>query len=134
MVLNKLFINKPSLELINKIIQKLGLKDINDTSEFSILDIERNNAIMNIKLFENDIKNCYIPCKRQKYVNAINNKTIITILRQILKLHDYDLNSKEKFIKGTKYIIYKIISKKEKDKIKKTKKYINNKEITIVFD
>ena len=134
MVLNQLFINKPSLELINKIIQKLGLKDINDTSEFSILDIERNNAIMNIKLFENDIKNCYIPCKRQKYVNAINNKTIITILRQILKLHDYDLNSKEKFIKGTKYIIYKIISKKEKDKIKKTKKYINNKEITIVFD
>ena len=89
---------------------------------------------MNIKVFENEIKNCYIPCKRLKYANEINNKTIITILRQFLKLHEYDLNSKEKFIKGTKYLIYKIISKKEKDKLKKTKKYINNKEITIVFD
>ena len=134
MVLNQLFNDKPPLELINRIIQKIGLKDIHDTTEFSTLDIDRHNTIMNIKVFENEIKNCYIPCKRLKYANEINNKTIITILRQFLKLHEYDLNSKEKFIKGTKYLIYKIISKKEKDKIKKTKKYISNKSVTIVFD
>ena len=89
---------------------------------------------MNIKIFEQEIKDCYIPCKKHKYAGDINNKTIITILRQFLKLHDYDLHSKEKFIKGTKYLMYKIISKKEKDKIKKTKKYISKKEVTIIFD
>ena len=134
MVLHQLFIKKPSLEIINKIIQKIGLKDINDTTEFNTLDIDKNNAIMNIKIFEQEIKDCYIPCKKNKYAGDINNKTIITILRQFLKLHDYDLHSKEKFIKGTKYLMYKIISKKEKDKIKKTKKYISNKPVTIVFD
>ena len=134
MVLHQLFIKKPSLEIINKIIQKIGLKDINDTTEFNTLDIDKNNAIMNIKIFEQEIKDCYIPCKKNKYAGDINNKTIITILRQFLKLHDYDLHSKEKFIKGTKYLMYKIISKKEKDKIKKTKKYISKKEVTIIFD
>lgn len=134
MVLNQLFNYKPSLELVNKIIQKIGLKDIHDNSTFTTLDIDRHNTIMNIKIFENEIKDCYIPCKQQKYVNEINNKTIITILRQFLKLHEYDLHSKEKFINNTKYILYKIISKKEKDKIKKTKKYISNKSVTIVFD
>jgi hypothetical protein len=89
---------------------------------------------MNIKIFANEIKDCYIPCKQQKYANEINNKTIITILRQFLKLHEYDLYSKEKYINSTKYLLYKIISKKEKDKIKKTKKYISNKPVTIVFD
>ena len=134
MVLNQLFNYKPSLELVNKIIQKIGLKDIHDNSTFTTLDIDRHNTIINIKIFENEIKDCYIPCKQQKYVNEINNKTIITILRQFLKLHEYDLHSKEKFINNTKYILYKIISKKEKDKIKKTKKYISNKSVTIVFD
>lgn len=134
MVLNQLFNYKPSLELVNKIIQKIGLKDIHDNSTFTTLDIDRHDTIMNIKIFENEIKDCYIPCKQQKYVNEINNKTIITILRQFLKLHEYDLHSKEKFINNTKYILYKIISKKEKDKIKKTKKYISNKSVTIVFD
>ena len=134
MVLSQLFNYKPSLELVNKIIQKIGLKDIHDNSTFTTLDIDRHNTIINIKIFENEIKDCYIPCKQQKYVNEINNKTIITILRQFLKLHEYDLHSKEKFINNTKYILYKIISKKEKDKIKKTKKYISNKSVTIVFD
>ena len=61
----------------------------------------------------------------------LTNKEAITILRQLLKIHDYDLNSREKFIKGIKYSVYKIITKQDKlFNIKKNK----NKEIVIVFD
>jgi hypothetical protein len=134
MVLNQLFDEKPSLELINNIIKKIGLKDINDSNEFTILDLDINNSITNIKQFEDEIKECYIPCKRNKYVNEITNKSIITILRQFLKMYEKDLISREKYIKGTKYLVYKIITKKDKDFSKKNKKYINKKEITIVFD
>jgi hypothetical protein len=134
MVLNQLFNDKPPLELVNKLVSKFGLKDIDDTTEFTTLDMDRNNTLVNFKAIENDIKECYIPCKRTKYANNITNKNLITILRQFIKIYDRDLFSKEKFISGRKYLVYKIITKQDKEYSKKNKKYINKKEITIVFD
>ncbi len=59
----------------------------------------------------------------------------------MLKAHDHDLYSKERFIKGIKYLVYKIVSKQEKIIKKKTKrkskhKSKNNKskEVLIIFD
>lgn len=134
MVLNQLFTHRPSLELLTKILQKFGISDINDTTtEFTLLDMAQINTLASIKTFENEIKECYIPCKRDKYVGTLDDKSLITVLRQFLKMHDYDLQSREKFIKGTKYLVYHIITKQEKDFIKKSKKP-QKKEITIVFD
>jgi hypothetical protein len=133
MVLNQLFAYRPPIELINKMLPKFGIKDLKDTTEFSFLDMEHINTLSGIKNLENDIKECYIPCKRDKYANIIDNKAIINILRQFLKMHDYDLISREKFIKGTKYILYHITTKEEKDFIKKHKKP-QKKEVTIIFD
>ena len=134
MVYNQLFVKKPSLELLNNLITKLGLKDINDNTEFTFIDMNLINTIVAIKTIENEIRECYIPCKRAKYATNLDNKGIITILRQFLKVHDHDLQSREKFIKGTKYLVYKIITKQDKEFAKKTKKYQPKKEITIVFD
>jgi hypothetical protein len=134
MVLNQLFVHKPSIELVNNLISKFGLKDINDNTEFTKLDMDRNNTLSSIKLIENEIRECYIPCKRTKYLTKIDNKALITILRQFLKIYDYDLYSYEKFIKGTKYLSYKIITKQDKEFAKKTRKNPIKKEITIVFD
>jgi len=122
MVLNQLFNEKPSLELVNKIIQKFGLKDINDTTEFTTLDMDKINTLVNIKPLVDEIRDCYIPCKRVKYASEFNNKTVITILRQFIKMYDHDLSSKEKFIKGTKYLVYKIITKQDKVFYKQNKK------------
>ena len=137
MIINQLFVKKPPSELINKLIKAFGLNDINDTREFSQLDIEKNNTLELLKEFENDLLECYIPCKQKKYINDIQNithKNAINIFRQFLKSHNYDLYSKEKFIKGTKYSVYKITTKQEKEYSKKTKKQAIKKEITIVFD
>lgn len=134
MVYNQLFNEKPTLDIVNKIVSKFGLKDINDSTEFTILDMDRINTLLSFKSIENDIKECYIPCKRIKFASTFTNKSVITILRQFLKVYERDLFSKEKFIKGNKYLVYKIITKQDKDFSKKNKKYINKKEITIVFD
>ena len=134
MVLNQLFVHRPSLELINKILPKFGIKNISDnTTEFTLLDMAHLNTLAIVKTFIDEITACYIPCKRDKYLGELDDKALITVLRQFLKMHDYDLQSREKFIKGTKYLVYHIVTKQEKDFIKKNKKP-QKKEITIVFD
>jgi hypothetical protein len=133
MVLNQLFVSKPPFELVNNIIKKFGLKHINDTKQFSYIDMNKNNTLSIFNSLENELNKYYLPCKKKKYLNNVNtltNKQAITILRQLLKVYNYDLFSKEKFIKGTKYSVYKIISKN--DKIFNLNK--KNKEIIILFD
>ncbi len=137
MVINQLFIKKPSNELLIKIIKAFGLNDINDTSEFSQIDMDKHNTLKIFHTLEKELGDCYIPCKRREYTGNIKNiinKEAVTIFRQILKAHDYDLYSKERFIKGTKYLVYKIVTKQEKSTISKTKKHPPKKEFVIVFD
>ena len=138
MVVNQLFIHKPPIELLNKLIRAFGLNDINDTKEFTQLDMDINNTIATFHTLEKELGDCYIPCKRKEYTDNIKNiiyKEAITIFRQFLKAHNYDLYSKEKFIKGIKYLVYKIVTKHEKSIISKTKKKQNHKkEFVIIFD
>ena len=134
MVINQLFISKPPLELVHSLIHGFGFKKLNDKKEFCYLDMDRLKTLEVFHKLENDLCKYYLPCKKKIYFNDIKtltNKEAITILKQLLKIHDYDLNSREKFIKGTKYSVYKIITKQDKMfNLHKNK----NKEITIVFD
>jgi len=133
MVLKQLFISKPPFDLLNNIIKGFGLKNINDNKEFSYIDMNKLDTLNKFKNLENELNKYYLPCKKKKYFNNINtltNKQALTIFRQLLKIYDYDLHSKEKFIKGIKYSVYKLISKNEKN-FNLTKK---KKEIIISFD
>ena len=134
MVLKQLFISTPPIELLKDIINGFGLKNLNDKKEFCYLDMDNLNTLNVFHTLESELRKYYLPCKQKIYFNNMNlltNKEAITILRQLLKIHDYDLNSREKFIKGIKYSVYKIITKQDKlFNIKKNK----NKEIVIVFD
>jgi len=135
MVVNQLFIKTPPFELITRIINAFGLNDINDTREFSKIDMDKHKTLDYFHTLEKELGEYYIPCKRKEYIDNIKNivyKEAITIFRQLLKTYNYDLYSKERFIKGTKYLVYKIVTKL--DKSKKTKKKIKPKEIVIVFD
>jgi hypothetical protein len=134
MVLKQLFISTPPIDLLKDIINGFGLKNLNDKKEFCYLDMDNLNTLNVFHTLESELRKYYLPCKQKIYFNNMNlltNKEAITILRQLLKIHDYDLNSREKFIKGIKYSVYKIITKQDKlFNIKKNK----NKEIVIVFD
>jgi hypothetical protein len=133
MVVNQLFSEKPSLDLINRYIKTFGLNNIDDTTEFTILDMMQHNTLIQIQMLHNELADIYLPCKKQ-YINNLDNKTAITVLRQLLKIYDHDLLSREKFIKATKYLVYKIVSKQEKIFYKKPNKNIKKKDIVIVFD
>lgn len=135
MVVNQLFIIKPTQDLIIKIINTFGIKDLKDNHEFSLLDMNNVETVKKLKELESDIKKYYLPCKQKIYLENWNYKTCITIARQFLKTIDYDINSREKFINNKKYLLYKLITRQEKeqDKIKKEKK-TKKKEVIITFD
>lgn len=43
------------------------------------------------------------------YLKNIDEKRAITILRQFIKIHNYTLMSKEKYVKGKKNLFYQVI-------------------------
>lgn len=138
MVVNQLFIIQPTKELINKILSFYGLTSLKDNSEFTLIDMINHNTLENFKKSKIEISNYYLPCKKDTIFKNLTNKKCITITRQFLKTVDYDIVSKEKWISNKKYLLYKIISKDEKEKLKearkeKEKKKKNN-EIIITFD
>ena len=142
MIINQLFTSKPPIELLQTLIHGFGFKKINDKKEFCYLDMDRLSTLEVFHNLEFELSKYYLPCKKKIYFNDIKNltnKEAITILKQLLKIHDYDLNSREKFINGNKYSVYKIITKQEKIfnihkiKNKNTNKH-KDKEIVIVFD
>lgn len=135
MVLNQLFVVKPTPEIIFKIIHFLGLENLDDRNQFTILNMNENETVK--KYFKNNIEinGYYLPCKRKDF-KSLTNKNCITIARQFLKTIQYDIVSKEKYINNKKYLQYKLISKQEKeDNIREKKeKEKRDKEIIITFD
>jgi hypothetical protein len=153
MVINQLFISKPPIELVTKLINAFGIKNINDSSEFSYIDmnINRNSnspgsePISIISNLQKELSEYYIPCKRKIYFDMSGNsgnsgnidnieqsKSLITILRQLLKLYNYNLSSREGYINGIKNMIYKIVVNTKVKKIRK--KRLPRKEFVINFD
>ena len=108
MTINQLFKNKPPLTLINEMLQGYGLENINDSKTFSRKDLENLKTIDFMNQFSKKLYDYYLPCKKKIYFKNITSKTCITILRQCLRIYNYKLNSKEKYIKSEKIIIYKI--------------------------
>ena len=100
MPINQIFNKKVPIKLINELINIIGIKDLDDTREFYYSNIESKICDINEKLVE--LKPYYIPCKRKIYFNELDNKKIVTILRQVVKLYDYIVVSKEKYIKDKK--------------------------------
>ena len=130
MTINQLFRKKPSIDIVENIVQSFGLKNLSDESFFSKKDLEQNNLLDNIRESVNILNDYYLPCKAKIYLSNLSYKRSITILRQCLKLYDYSLKSREQYLKSEKLIIYQIVSINNKPKDNKN----NDNKCIISFD
>lgn len=123
MPINQIFNKKIPIELITDLVNIIGVKDLDDTREFYYSNIDAKIDQIIEKL--DKLKYYYIPCKRKVYFNDIDNKKIVTILRQTLKLYDYTIVSKEKYMKEQKKkSIVLTIQKKINKPVRNTDTYI----------
>lgn len=128
---NQLFRIPPELSFIKKVLTLFGLDGLHDTKFFSKESIKDNHICEKILELEDELKYYYLPCKYKVYVRNIDERKCITILRQLLKSHNYTLISKEKYFDGTKMNVYRLIKSDTNIHISSSKKELK---VTINFD
>ena len=104
----------PPFSLVNKILIGTINKELNENIyyEFSRKQLNNKDVIKKIELFIPELKKYYLKCKHSKYLEKLNEKKIITLLRQLLRPYDYIINTVEKYSSGEKYLLYSILKKK----------------------
>ena len=122
---NQLFRIPPELSFVEGLLSLYGLNGLDDTSYFTKEYLKETNIIEKFNEITDELKRYYLPCKYKVYVNDITEQKCITILRQFLKLHNYTLISKEKYTKGKKIMIYRLIKADKKFLLHTSKKSSN---------
>ena len=109
MPINQLFKNMPNRTFVISLINLYGIEDFDDDKYFTKKTLEKLNTIEKLNDIKDKLNEYYIDCKSKTYLKDITLKRCIVILRQFLRCHGYTLFSKEKFVKGEKQTIYKIV-------------------------
>lgn len=109
MVKYQLYSKIPPIDLVKDIIKLYGINDFDEHYYFSLKDLEENNIIEHIKPFNIILQGYYRKCK-WSYITDVTLKKTITILRQLTRIYNYKVVSKEKFTHGIKIILYNIKS------------------------
>ena len=97
---NQIFKKQLSDDIINKILSAFGLRSLKDRRSFSRSDLIKLNSVEKIIALRNILQQYYLPCKARTYLNDLNEKNIITILRQCIKTRGYSIVSREKYLKN----------------------------------
>lgn len=106
---NQLFRQIPPRDVCERVLRAFGIKSFDDPTYFSRKDLDSIRCVEMMCTLKEELATYYLPCKARTYLNDLNNKNVITILRQLCRLHGYSVQSREKYIKGDKFIIYQII-------------------------
>lgn len=105
---DQLFKKNPSNEIFHKVLLAFGLHSLDDTRFFSRKDLQYIKTVSKINEIKSELEEYYLPCKARTYLNSLTEKNVITILRQVLKTRNYTITSREKYMKGCKFIIYNL--------------------------
>ncbi len=107
-MINQLFIDNPPQSLILACVLLLGWTSLTDTRVIIRSDLENLKVADKFIDVINDLRHYYLPCKQDKYLSNINTKSVITIVRQLLKTIGHNIRGIEKVIDNKKEMIYKL--------------------------
>jgi hypothetical protein len=124
---NQLFTKShPPFDLVKKIVGLLINYPFDDIYyEFTKKIINEKKVLEKLECYIEELKKYYLKCKHSKYLENIDEKKYITILRQILRSYNYSIKAYEKYNNGEKYLLYVIMKNKEDNKLKKINSIIS---------
>ena len=106
--INQLYRATIPYDLFVKIYRCFGYEMLNTEYCFNKLDLERLNTVKMISDLRDELSQFYIPCKAKLYLSSLNELKCITIFRQVLRLNNISLISKQKYIKHKKVTFYSL--------------------------
>ena len=113
MKINQLFREKVTDDILNKMLEAYNLKGLDDDTTFSKHDLVKNGTVRKMAPIRDQLLQFYLPCKSRIYLENMDENKYITVLRQVLKLFQVKIESKQKYIKNKKTTIYSIVKRKE---------------------
>lgn len=105
---DQLFRVIPSDDLIATLLSFFGLASLDDGHYFSRNDLIHLDTVRKLELLKPLLSECYLPCKARTYLSDITPKNSITLLRQCVRTRGLSVRSKEKYMKGDKFILYNL--------------------------
>lgn len=129
---NQNFKNTPDIKFIMTLLETFGLSSLEDDRYFTKEHMKEIKTVENIDKIKSQLEEYYLPCKAKIYLKNLNEKKVITILRQFVKIYNYKVFSFEKSINGQKQITYRLMLinddflSPKKDEIQAKRKYLVN--------
>ena len=130
---HQLFKKIPPKELVLELLNCFGFSDFSDRRCICKKYFNRLNVINNIKKLVPKLKKYYLPCKAKTYLTLLDNNSVLTILRQLLRPYKYVIVSREKYINGEKLINYSLNNMKSVE-FKPIITSNDNKSIIVTFN
>lgn len=110
MKINQLFTRRVDLDVVLQLVKCIGLSGLDDSKNFTRYDLARVNAVTQVYAMVEVLRQYYLPCKAKLYLTEITDKKIITIVKQVLRLHNYSMLAKEKNHGNKKVIVYRVVN------------------------
>jgi hypothetical protein len=129
MKINQLFNKLVEEELTILLLKCVHINGFDDNRTFTKNDMKIYDSVQFFELnILDELKKYYLPCKAKVYLTNLNEKKLITIIKQVLKLSNYNLVSIEKNKNNKKCISYKL------SKLASINNFDNNDNTIVNFD
>jgi hypothetical protein len=100
-----IFREKPPVELVNIVLKNMGFEHgLTDTKSFTKEQIIDEKVDEWVSLLEP----YYIPCKARRFLDYLTRDKLITVIRHIIRVHNFDLRTQERVLCGVKKTVYRI--------------------------
>lgn len=119
-------------ELFVKIYTCFGIKDIHHEHMFCKTDLVKIDTLGQLSALKEDLSQYYLPCKARMYLLELTINKCITVFRQVLRLFQMTLASRQKYIKHKKTTFYYVVKNTDnKEDIHSMK--VDNHGVTVNF-
>lgn len=110
MKINQLFTSKVDQDTLQKLLDCFDLSGLGDKKMFSKHELHAYDTVQKVSAIKSDLERFYLPCKARIYLDVMDQKKCITILKQVIRLYQHTLCAKEKNSGGKKIIYYRLES------------------------
>lgn len=102
------FRRKPDEDFLLRLLNCFGVTEFGQDVTFTKEDLAKIDTVGRVQQIQEELRSYYIPCKARIYVADLTAQKCITILRQILRLHNIGLFSNQRMKDGVKRVHYTV--------------------------